>query len=218
MNPIKNTKREEQINTLTHGCGLAAGLIACSFLLVAAFRGGNGWIIASTAIYSFCLLASYASSTCYHASCHPSHKRFLRKFDHSAIYLFIAGSYTPFTLVTLRNEGVWGWLLFATVWGIAAAGIALSFRKLKKTNHLKTICYLVMGWIIVIAFKPLWHVLQSAGALDILYWLVAGGLFYTFGSLFFFLDKYPYMHPLWHLFVMGGSVCHFWAICLVAVA
>lgn len=213
----KNTGLEEQANTWTHGIGLAGGLIACAFLLAAALRNGNGWLIASTGVYSFCLLASYLSSTCYHATENPSRKQTFRKFDHSAIYLFIAGSYTPFTLVTLRNTGAWGWTLFAVVWLTAACGVYLSFRKLKKTNHLKTACYLAMGWVIVIAFKPLWQTLQLSGSPDVLFWLVAGGMFYTIGSIFFFLDKYPYMHPLWHLFVMGGSACHFWAIYRVAV-
>lgn len=212
----KNINREEIANTLTHGLGLAAGLIACLFLLHSAVRNGNGWVIGSTAVYSLGMLASYVTSTFYHGSYNPFHKRMLRKFDHSAIYLFIAGTYTPFTLVLLRNDGAWGWIIFGVVWASAAAGILLSFMRMKKTSHLKTVCYLGMGWVIVFAFKPLLQTLRAAGSLEILYWLVAGGLCYTAGAVFFFLDnRYRYMHPVWHLFVMGGTACHFWAIYLL---
>lgn len=148
---------------------------------------------------------SYVTSTFYHASTHARQKRLLRRFDHSAIYLHIAGTYTPFTLVALRQEGYWGWSLFAIVWIAAVVGVWLSFRKMKKKDHLKTVCYLAMGWVVIIAFKPLLHVFRETGSMDVLYWLIGGGLFYTVGSLFFFLDKYKYMHPVWHFFVLEGA-------------
>ena len=120
-----------------------------------------------------------------------------RRFDHGAIYLHIAGTYTPFTLLALRQEGYWGWSLFAVIWFAAVAGVWLSFRKMRKKDHLKTVCYLAMGWVVIIAFKPLLHVFRETGSMDVLYWLIGGGLFYTVGCLFFFLDKYKYMHPVW---------------------
>lgn len=215
MAPAKDIHKEEIANTFTHGTGMAAGIVACIFLITAAFHTGNGWIIASILIYSVSMLSSYVSSTFYHGSYNPFHKHCLRKFDHSAIFVFIAGSYTPFTLITLRNEGAWGWTLFGIVWGAAIIGILLSFLKMKKSSNLKTICYLAMGWVVVIAFKPLLHALQQSDSMSVLYWLIAGGLFYTVGSIFFFLDKYKYMHPLWHIFVMGGTACHFWSIYLL---
>ena len=158
---------------------------------------------------------SYVTSTFYHASSHARQKRLLRRFDHSAIYLHIAGTYTPFTLVALRQEGYWGWILFAIVWTAAVIGVFLSFKKMKKTDHLKTTCYLAMGWVVIIAFKPLVDVFQRTDSMDVLYWLIGGGLFYTVGCVFYFFDTYKYMHPMWHFFVLGGSVCHFISIYLL---
>lgn len=191
------------------------GLTATVILMVAAFRTADPWVIGSFAVYAVCMTLSYVTSTLYHASIRARRKRLLRRFDHSAIYLHIAGTYTPFALVTLREEGYWGWSLFAIVWLAAAIGVYLSFRKMKKKDHLKTVCYLAMGWVVVIAFKPLVDVFRQTDSMDVLYWLIAGGLSYTVGSLFFFFDKYKYMHPVWHLFVLGGSVCHFISIYLL---
>lgn len=212
----RQTHGEEVANVLTHGAGILFGIAAIIVLMIAAFRCGNPWVIVSFAVYAVCMTLSYVTSTFYHASADARHKIGLRRFDHSAIYLHIAGTYTPFTLVSLRQEGYWGWLLFAIVWVTAAIGIYLSFRRMKKEDHLKTACYLAMGWVIVIAFKPLLQVFRENDSMDILYWLVGGGLFYTVGCIFFFLDRYKYMHPLWHIFVLGGSVCHFIAVYLLA--
>lgn len=211
----RQTHGEEVANVLTHGAGMVFGIVAIIVLMVAAVQSYNPWAIGSFAVYSVCMTLSYVTSTFYHASASARSKRLLRRFDHSAIYLHIAGTYTPFTLVTLRQEGYWGWTLFAIVWIAAAIGVYLSFRKMKKKDHLKTACYLAMGWVVVIAFKPLIAVFQRTGSMDVLYWLIAGGLFYTVGSIFFFLDKHKYMHPIWHFFVLGGSVCHFISIYLL---
>lgn len=211
---IHNT--EEVVNTITHGGGMLFGIAALFYLCTIAIESGNPWAMVSFPIYGISMLASYVTSTFYHASKRARKKRFLRKLDHGAIYIHIAGTYTPFTLITLRNEGAWGWSLFAIVWLAAIIGICLSFFKMKKKNHFKTICYLAMGWVIIIALKPLYHIFKDTGSLEILYWLIAGGLSYTFGAIFFFLDnKYKYMHPIWHLFVLGGSICHFIAISLL---
>lgn len=206
---------EEAVNTITHATGVVFGIVAFAFLLTKAITSGNVWAMVSFPVYALCMLSSYITSTLYHASMRARKKRFLRKLDHGAIYLHIAGTYTPFTLLSLRNEAGWGWSILAIVWIAAFIGIALSFFKMKKNNHFKTICYLAMGWVIVIAFKPLYEVLKDTDSLDVLYWLIAGGLCYTIGSIFFFLDKHRYMHPLWHIFVLGGSICHFVAVYLL---
>lgn len=211
----RQTYGEEVANVLTHGAGMLFGIAAIFILMVEAVRSGNPWVVGSFAVYAICMTLSYVTSTFYHASAQARRKRLLRRFDHSAIYLHIAGTYTPFTLIPLREEGWWGWGLFAIVWMAAIVGVWLSFRKMKKKDHLKTVCYLAMGWVVIIAFKPLWDVFEQSGSMDSLYWLVAGGLSYTVGSLFFFFDKYRYMHSVWHLFVLGGTVCHFMAIYLL---
>lgn len=210
------THDEEVVNVLTHGAGMVFGITALFVLMIAAIRNGSLWVIWSCAVYAVCMTLSYVTSTFYHASGNARQKRLLRRFDHSAIYLHIAGTYTPFALIVLRQEGYWGWGLFAVVWLAAMVGVYLSFRRMKKTDHLKTVCYLAMGWVVIFAFKPLLQVFQRSGSMDSFYWLVGGGLFYTVGSIFFFLDKHKYMHPIWHFFVLGGSVCHFISIYLLA--
>lgn len=211
----KQTYGEEVANVLTHGAGMLFGVAAIIILMTAAIRSGNSWAMGSCAVYALSMTSSYVTSTFYHASANARKKRILRRFDHGAIYLHIAGTYTPFTLVALREEGYWGWSLFTIVWIAAIIGVLLCFRKMKKTDHLKTACYLAMGWVVIIAFKPLVEVFQQTNSMIILYWLIAGGLFYTAGCVFFFFDKYKYMHPIWHLFVLGGSVCHFISIYLL---
>ncbi len=212
MKKQKPIKSEEAANVLTHGLGMAFGLFALFLLMKKAFATSDPWVIGSFAVYGICMTLSYVTSTFYHASFRARRKRLLRRFDHSAIYLHIAGTYTPFTLVALRDEGYWGWSLFAVVWLAAAVGVWLSFRRMKKTDHLKTACYLAMGWVVIIAFKPLLDVFRETDRMDVLYWLIGGGMSYTAGTVFFYLDRYDYMHPIWHLFVLGGSVCHFLAI------
>ncbi len=206
------TYAEEVANVLTHGAGMLFGIAVSVLLLITSLRSGDPWIVGSFVLYALCMTLSYVTSTFYHASSKARQKYLLRRFDHSAIYLHIAGTYTPFTLVTLRQESYWGWGLFTIVWLAALVGVWLSFRRMRKTDHLKTACYLAMGWVVIIAFRPLIDVLQRMEVMHVLYWLIAGGLFYTVGSIFFSLDKYKYMHPAWHFFVLGGSVCHFIAI------
>ncbi len=211
----RQTYGEEIANVLTHGAGMTFGIVAIIVLLVASVRSGNPWSVGSSLVYALSMTSSYVTSTFYHASANAWHKRLLRRLDHSAIYLHIAGTYTPFTLVALRQEGYWGWSLFAIVWIAAVIGIALSFRKMRKTDHLKTVCYLAMGWVVIIAFKPLLDVCRRTDSMDVLNWLIAGGVFYTVGCIFYALDKYKYMHPIWHFFVLGGSICHFISVYLL---
>lgn len=211
----RQTYGEEIANVLTHGAGMTFGIVAIIVLLVASVRSGNPWSVGSSLVYALSMTSSYVTSTFYHASANAQQKRLLRRLDHSAIYLHIAGTYTPFTLVALRQEGYWGWSLFAIVWIAAVIGIALSFRKMRKTDHLKTVCYLAMGWVVIIAFKPLLDVCRRTDSMDVLNWLIAGGVFYTVGCIFYALDKYKYMHPIWHFFVLGGSICHFISVYLL---
>lgn len=211
----RQTYGEEIANVLTHGAGMTFGIVAIIVLLVASVRSGNPWSVGSSLVYALSMTSSYVTSTFYHASANTRQKRLLRRLDHSAIYLHIAGTYTPFTLVALRQEGYWGWSLFAIVWIAAVIGIALSFRKMRKTDHLKTVYYLAMGWVVIIAFKPLLDVCRRTDSMDVLNWLIAGGVFYTVGCIFYALDKYKYMHPIWHFFVLGGSICHFISVYLL---
>ncbi len=209
------TAREEKANTLTHAIGIPFGICVFIFLLNQNLPSGNYWLIASTLAYALFMTASYVTSTFYHYEKNEDRKKLLRKFDHAAIYLHIAGSYTPFTLVVLRNEGYWGWTLFAIIWLAAIAGVILSFTNLKNASKLETACYVAMGWVVVIAFKPLIDVLSASGSMDIFWWLVAGGLSYTLGAVIYLLKKIEFMHAVWHLFVLGGSVCHAIAIGLI---
>lgn len=211
----RQTYGEEVANVFTHGAGMIFGIVVIAVLLNASVHSGDPWAIGSSFVYAVCMTLSYVTSTFYHASANARHKRLLRRFDHGAIYLHIAGTYTPFCLVALRREGYWGWLLLAIVWMAAIIGIVLSFRKMKKTDHIKTVCYIAMGWVVFIAFKPLLDVFHRTDSMEILYWLIAGGVSYMVGCIFYFLDKHKYMHPIWHLFVLGGSVCHFISIYLL---
>lgn len=204
--------KEERANTLTHSIGIFFGIIAGTFLFQKAIASQNPWAIASFSIYIVFMILSYLTSTLYHAEKNQSRKVIRRKFDHAAIYGHIAGTYTPFTLIALRNESAWGWSLFGVIWAAAFAGIILSFMKLKNASKLETACYVAMGWVVVIAFKPLLGVLKANDSMPALYWLIGGGLFYTVGAILYSFKKIEFMHAIWHLFVLGGTVCHILAI------
>ncbi len=208
------TVREEQMNTWTHALGILLGVVASFYLLTRPVALANPWATASVWVYLFGMMLSYVSSTFYHGSTNVKRKSVLQKIDHAAIYVHIAGTYTPFTLVTLMHKGYWGWALFTFVWLSAIIGTLFSFRKMDKHSHIETICYVVMGCSVLIAFKPLIEVLSASGSLDALYWLIAGGVSYIVGALFYSFTKIRYMHSIFHLFVLGGSVCHIIAIYL----
>ncbi|HUN61484.1 MAG TPA: hemolysin III family protein [Candidatus Sulfotelmatobacter sp.] len=197
---------EEIANSITHGIGLVLSIAGFVVLLVfAILRGGTSHIVACS-IYGATLIALYSASTLYHAVVSPRLKRALRIFDHSAIYLLIAGTYTPFLLLYLR--GPWGWSLFGVVWGLAFAGIVFKFWFVGHFEYVSTAIYLAMGWLVIIAAKPvLAHVPTPT-----LLWLLAGGLFYTCGVVFYAWRRLPYSHAVWHLFVLAGSACHYCAI------
>ena len=198
----------ERFNSITHLLGSVLALIGFIFLVVRAALAGDPWKIVSFSIFGAMLVVLYTSSTLYH-SIQGSSKKIFQKFDHSAIYLLIAGSYTPFTLVTLR--GAWGWSLFGVVWGLAVIGILQDLLFAKRKSILSVVIYLLMGWIAMAAFRPLSRALPGAG----MTWLVTGGLFYTVGIVFYALDKkFAHSHGIWHLFVMAGSLCHYFTIFL----
>jgi hemolysin III len=197
---------EELANSITHGIGLVLSVAGFAVLLVFAILRGGALQIASCAVYGSTLVCVYAASTLYHALPSPRMKRALKIFDHCAIYLLIAGTYTPFTLVTLR--GGWGWSLFAIVWALAMAGIVFKVWFIDHFPILSTVLYLAMGWIAVVAIKPLLSSIPAHG----LYWLVAGGVLYSIGVAFFAARRLRFGHAIWHVFVIAGSACHYVAV------
>ena len=198
--------KEEQLNSLSHLIGAVAALAGLVVLVVFASLQGDPWKIVSFSIYGVSLFLLYLFSTFYHGL-QGKAKIVFRKLDHIAIYLLIAGTYTPFTLVSLR--GAWGWSIFGVVWGLAIVGILVDFFASKGRRILPIVIYILMGWIGIVAIKPLLASLSPAGFI----WLLSGGIFYTLGIVFYVLDKKkPYFHAIWHLFVLAGSINHFIAI------
>lgn len=200
------TLGEEIGNSVTHGVGVLLSLVALPTLVILAARRHDTWQIVGGAIFGTSLLLLYSASTLYHALPSPRVKGVFRVLDHAAIYLLIAGTYTPFALGVLR--GGWGWSLLAAVWTLAAIGIVLKATRGFRFAWLSTAVYLLMGWLIVIALRPLYSHIGIGG----LAWLFAGGLSYTAGVVFFAWDRLRYGHMVWHLFVLAGSVFHFIAV------
>ncbi len=196
----------ERFNGITHLMGAGLALAGMVVLVVVAARQGDAWKIVSFSLYGATLFLLYGFSTLYH-SLRGRAKAIFRRFDHLAIYLLIAGTYTPFALVTLR--GGWGWSLFGTIWGLAVVGMALEFLPRRGARILPVVIYLLMGWLALIALEPLLQALPWIGFV----WLLVGGVFYTVGVVFYSLDKrLGYAHGIWHLFVLAGSISHFVAI------
>lgn len=204
--PRTQTAAEELANSLSHGVGLLAALFAAPVLILAAARTGSAAYLAGVSVFVATVVLLYLSSTLYHRASTPRAKRALRVLDHSAIFLLIAGSYTPFTLGVLR--GPWGWSLFGVVWGLAALGIFLKVFKGTGYPVLSNALYLGMGWLCVVAGRELWNALDGQA----LAWLVAGGLAYTVGVVFYTADRIRYAHFVWHLFVLTGTACHVVAV------
>ncbi len=198
--------RDEIANALTHGLGAAAALAGGAVLITLAAIYGDGWQLAGAIVFGVALLLLYTASTLYHAIQHPVAKGRLKVFDHCAIYLLIAGTYTPFTLVGLR--GTWGWSLFAAIWTLAVAGVVFKLFYTGRFKRLSTAIYIAMGWLVVVAIKPMLSSLDTWT----LGWLLAGGLAYTLGTVFYHRESIRYSHAIWHLFVIAGSVCHFVAV------
>jgi hemolysin III len=201
------TRGEEFANSISHGAGLIASIVATPFLIQHAIQRGDTGYLIGVSIFAVTMLLLYLGSAIYHGL-HPGKaKNLFRIIEHSAIYLLIAGTYTPFTLGVLH--GAWGWTLLGLVWAFAAAGVAL--KVLDRMSHplLSNGLYLLMGWLIVIAAKPMYSLVPASG----LAWLVAGGLAYTIGVIFFVADsRLRYAHFIWHLFVLAGTTCHFFAV------
>jgi hemolysin III len=206
--PEREQSQEEEIaNSISHGIGLAAALVGTPFLIMHAARHGDTGFLVGTSLFSATVIFLYLASTIYHALPMGKAKRVFRVIEHSTIFLLIAGTYTPFTLGVLR--GVWGWTLFVVVWGLAVAGVVLKAFNKDTSPILSTGLYLFMGWIVVIAIDPLVARVPTAGLL----WLIAGGLSYTIGVAFFATDsRLQYGHLIWHLFVMAGTACHYFAV------
>jgi len=200
------TLGEEIFNGITHGVGALFSIVALVILVALASIKGDVWRIVSFSIYGFTLFFLYVSSTLYHSIFHEKAKRVLRVLDHVSIYLLIAGSYTPITLIAMR--GVWGWTIFSIVWALAITGIILKIVGMKKFKIISLLLYLFMGWLIIIAFKPMTAMIPEG----LFAWLLAGGLIYTIGVIFYIWRRLPFSHGIWHLFVLGGSTVHFLGI------
>jgi hemolysin III len=198
--------KEETINALTHGLGALFSLAGFIVLVMRASLRGDAWHIVTCSIYGATLVLLFGSSTLYHSFRSRRLKHVFRIIDHAAIYLLIAGTYTPFALVKLR--GRWGWGLFGVIWGLALAGIVFQIFFVHRFRLLQTLIYLAMGWLALFAAKPLLASVPLPGLL----WLLAGGLFYSLGAVFYLWKKLPFHHGIWHLFVLAGSVCHYFAI------
>lgn len=202
---------EELVNGLTHGTGALLSAAGLGVLVVLACLHGTALHIVSCSIYGATLVLLYTASTLYHSVRSPRLKQAFRIVDRSCIYLLIAGTYTPFTLVTL--QGRWGWTLFGLVWVLAAAGIVFQLFFAQRFKVLSAVGYLLMGWLVVFAVKPLLEALPDGG----FSWLLAGGIVYTVGALFYLFKRLPYNHAIWHFFVLGGSACHYIAVLLYVV-
>jgi len=198
--------RQELANTVTHGVGAVLSVAGLVGLVVTSARFGDVWQVVSTAIFGTTMVLMYSASTLYHALKDERTKARLQKFDHAAIFLLIAGSYTPFVLVTLR--GPWGWSLFGVVWGLALIGVVLKFWYAGRFEVVSTLIYLGMGWLVLVAIKPLWVALPTGGMV----WLVVGGACYSVGCIFYLWKKLPYQHAIWHGWVLAGSACHWIAV------
>ena len=204
------TLGEEIFNSVSHGVGVALACVGFGILIVLSALYGDAWAVSSSIVYSFSLFALYLASTLYHACPNRKVKGVLQVLDHCSIFLLIAGTYTPYTLITLR--GALGWTLFGVVWGAAIVGVVLNAIDVQKYSRISMVCYVAMGWVVVLAIRPLMASLAWNG----LVLLALGGVFYTVGIIFYVIRR-SYMHSIWHLFVLAGSVCHYLSILLYVI-
>ncbi len=205
------TLGEEIAHSVTHGVGIVLSIAGLAVLVAFAALYGNAWHLVGCSVFGATLILLYTASTLYHGITSPRAKRVLQVLDHSAIFLLIAGTYTPFTLVSLR--GAWGWTLFGLVWALAVLGVVLTALSMEKTKILSMILYVGMGWLVVLAFRPLVAAMAPGGVIL----LVAGGVAYTLGLVFYGWRRLPYHHMVWHLFVMAGSILHYFAVLLFVI-
>jgi hemolysin III len=202
---------EEILNSVTHGAGALISIAGLVLLIVFSSIYGQATHIVSCTIYGTTLVLLYTASTLYHGFQKPNIKHVFKILDHSCIYILIAGTYTPFMLVTVR--GALGWTIFGIVWGLTILGIVFKAFFVNRFKIVSTIAYILMGWLVILAIKPLFQALPGGG----IFWLVSGGLAYTIGTIFYAWKKLPFNHAIWHLFVLAGSVCHFFAIMFYVV-
>ncbi|CAM2759439.1 PAQR family membrane homeostasis protein TrhA [Legionella worsleiensis] len=206
------TRSEEIGNATTHALGALLSLAAITLLVIFSASQSDGFKLASGIVFGCTLFLMYLSSTVYHSLTNPRLKHYFRIADHASIYLLIAGSYTPFMLVTLRDS--WGWTMFVIIWSLALAGVIFKLFLVHKFELLSTVIYLMMGWMSLIVIKPIYQLLPAGG----LACIVAGGLCYTVGVIFYAWERLKYSHVLWHLFVLAGSIFHFFAVlCYVVI-
>ena len=204
--PHYYSAKEEKLNIQTHAFGFVLSLVGTILLLIKAFETNDFWFISSFAVFGFSLMNLYAASTLYHRSAKPEARLKWQIIDHASIYILIAGTYTPFTLITLH--GTIGWIIFGVVWGAAAVGVILKFYFTGRYEVLSTIMYLLMGWMVIFAIKPLYNNLSIEG----LTWLFGGGIAYSTGAILFSIPRIKYNHAIFHVFVLIGSFCHFMAV------
>ena len=201
--------KEELWNSWSHAAGIVLGVVIGIVFTVWCTRSGNPWATAGVSLYLFGMIASYAASTIYHAlSAWSKWKERLRRWDHAAIYWHIAGSYSPITLIAMREEGYWGWTFFTLIWAAAIAGTVISFARLKGHSNVETLCFVAMGMSVLVAFKPLLDCVDTAAVV----WIVAEGVSSVTGAVFYSINKRRFMHTVFHFFVLLGSVCHIIAV------
>lgn len=207
--PIQHiySRGEELFNSISHGIGAGLALIGLVTLVVWSASHGDTVDVFSFGVYGLSLVLLYLASTLYHSMRSPRWRLLFRKFDHAAIYVLIAGTYTPFLLVSLR--GAWAWSLLGLIWGLALLGVAFKTLFIQRFERLATLGYVLMGWLGVLFARQVLAGLSPAGTI----WLAAGGVIYTVGVIFYAIRRIPYNHAIWHLFVLGGSLCHFVAVC-----
>lgn len=199
---------EEIMHSVTHGIGTGLALVGFTVLIILALQNSNIYQIISFSIFGTTLVLLYLASTLYHGFQNPRFKKIFKSFDHASIYLLIAGTYTPFLLISLR--GTTGWMMMVVVWAIALAGVVYKIFFIEKFHVLSVISYILLGWLCVFVFKEMLVSIPIGGII----WLVVGGLFYMVGIIFYALQKIPYMHVVWHFFVLAGSICHYFAVLL----
>ena len=198
---------EEIANSITHGIGVLLSIAALVILIVVAQRYGHTpWHVVGFAIFGSMLILLYLASTLYHAIQHPGAKKVFKRIDHAAIYLLIAGTYTPFLFTNLK--GPWGWTLFGIIWGLAVIGVVFKAISAGKYDRISLLVYILMGWLVIVAIKPM---LQSVPVISLI-WLVIGGVAYTAGTIFYAWERLPFNHAIWHMFVLAGSTAHFFSV------
>lgn len=205
----KQSLGEEIANSITHGTGVGLSIAALVILVVFAAKQSDAWKVVSFSIYGATMIMLYMASTLYHAFPQPNVKRFFRILDHSSIFLLIAGTYTPVTIGVLR--GAWGWTIFGLIWGLSIIGINLKIFAMSSLKYMSIVIYIGMGWLVLIAIKPL----LAATSVSFMRWMAIGGVCYSLGIVFYIWKKLPYHHAIWHLFVLGGSICHFFGMLLL---